>query len=153
MSRRRPARAVAAFAVLLSLGAGMASGSQPDMAPKGDGTKITIRGSEYGRMLWAPGRQAIYIFERDQPNKSRCYGECAKDWPPVLTKGKPRAGRGIDGELLRTTKRRNGDRQVTYAGKPLYTYAHEGRNDVFCHDVELNGGYWWALGMEGERLP
>jgi hypothetical protein len=42
---------------------------------------------------------------------------------------------------------------VTYRGQPLYTYAHEGRGDVFCHDVELNGGFWWVLGPDGEPLP
>jgi predicted lipoprotein with Yx(FWY)xxD motif len=101
-------------------------------------------------MLWAPGHQAIYMFENDRPDKSRCYGACAEAWPPVLTDGRPRAGRGIAPELLGTTRRRNGDRQVTYAGRPLYTYAHEGRGEVFCHDVELNGGYWWVLDPEGE---
>ena len=39
-------------------------------------------------------------------------------------------------------KRRGGKRQVTYKGKPLYYYAHEGPNEVLCHDVFLNGGYW-----------
>jgi predicted lipoprotein with Yx(FWY)xxD motif len=131
----------------------LAFGASATPASSMDGTKISVRGSDYGRMLWAPERQAIYMFENDKPDKSRCYGECAKDWPPVLAKGKPRAGRGVDPELLGTTKRRNGNKQVTYAGRPLYTYAHEGRGDVFCHDVELNGGYWWALGADGEPLP
>ncbi len=104
-------------------------------------------------MLWAPGRQAIYMFENDGPDRSRCYGDCARAWPPVLTQGRPLAGRGIDPELLGITKRRNGDRQVTYAGRPLYTYAHEGRGDVFCHNVDLNGGYWWVLDPEGQPRP
>ena len=33
------------------------------------------------------------------------------------------------------------------------TYAHEGRGEVFCHDVRLNGGYWWVLDPEGEPRP
>ena len=137
--------------VLLAVPA--APAAPADMAAKADGTKITARGSEYGRMLWAPGRQGIDMFGNAAPQKSPCYGRCAKEWPPVLTKGQPRAGRGLDPQLLGTTRRRNDDRQVTYAGKPLYTYTHEGRNDVFCHDVELNGGYWWVLGPDGERRP
>jgi predicted lipoprotein with Yx(FWY)xxD motif len=55
--------------------------------------------------------------------------------------------------LLGTTQRRGGRRQVTYAGKPLYYYAHEGRREVLCHDVFLNGGYWWAVGRDGKRRP
>ena len=33
----------------------------------------------------------------------------------------PRAGKGAKQNLLGTTKRRSGRRQVTYAGHPLYT--------------------------------
>jgi predicted lipoprotein with Yx(FWY)xxD motif len=113
-----------------------------------EGTQVTVRGSEYGRMVWGPGKQAAYVFENDDAGESTCYGRCAKAWPPILTKGRPRAGSGIDAELLGTIKRRNGDRQVTYAGRPLYTYAHEGRGQVLCHNVDLNGGLWWVVGPE-----
>jgi predicted lipoprotein with Yx(FWY)xxD motif len=118
------------------------------------GTRITLRESEFGRMLWGPGPQAIYIFDRDEGDRSRCYRECAKAWPPVFAKkGGPVAGDGVKKRLLGTTKRRNGKRQVTYAGKPLYYYAHEGHGEVLCHDVFLNGGYWWAVGRDGKRRP
>lgn len=117
-----------------------------------DLAEIDAHGSDYGRMLW-DDRQAVYMFEKDGPRDPTCYGVCAKAWPPVLTEGRPKAGRGVDQDLLGTVKRRNGDRQVTYAGKPLYTYVHEGRNEVLCHDVKLNGGYWWVLGPDGEPRP
>ena len=117
------------------------------------GTKISARGSDFGTMIWAPKKQAAYMFAKDNPGRSRCYGACAKAWPPVLTKGSPRAGRGVDAILLGTTERRNGDEQVTYDGKPLYTYAHEGPDQVLCHDIFLNGGWWYAVGPDGDRLP
>jgi predicted lipoprotein with Yx(FWY)xxD motif len=117
------------------------------------GTRITLRDSEFGRMLWGPGPQAIYIFDRDDGDRSRCYGECATAWPPVFAKGDPVAGDGVKKRLLGTTKRRGGKRQVTYAGKPLYYYAHEGPGEVLCHDVFLNGGYWYAVGRDGKRRP
>jgi predicted lipoprotein with Yx(FWY)xxD motif len=122
------------------------------VAPK-RGTRITARDSEFGRMLWGPKRQAIYIFERDARGRSRCYGTCAEAWPPVYTNGKPVAGRGVRASLLGTTRRRNGRRQVTYAGKPLYYYSHEGPGEVLCHDVNLNGGFWWVVGADGKRRP
>jgi predicted lipoprotein with Yx(FWY)xxD motif len=121
-------------------------------APK-RGTRITVQDSEFGRMLWGPKRRAIYIFERDGRGRSRCYGECAEAWPPVYTKGKPVAGRGVRASLLGTTRRRNGRRQVTYAGQPLYYYSHEGPGEVLCHDVNLNGGFWWVVGPDGVRRP
>ena len=117
------------------------------------GTKLRVRDSDYGRMLWGPGPQAIYIFENDEPDKSRCYGDCAEAWPPVLTKEKPVAGRGVREGLLGTTRRRNGKKQVTYNGHPLYYYVDEGPREVLCHDVFLNGGYWWVVGRNGKRRP
>jgi predicted lipoprotein with Yx(FWY)xxD motif len=117
------------------------------------GTTVTVGDSEFGEMLFDSNEQAIYIFENDREDESVCYGECADAWPPVFTDGEPRAGEGVDASLLGTIERRNGRRQVTYAGKPLYFYAHEEPGEVRCHNVNLNGGLWWAVGADGERLP
>ncbi len=117
------------------------------------GTKITAASSRFGTMIWGPQRQAIYVFERDGRNRSRCYGECAEAWPPVYTSGAPVAGRGVRRSLLGTTRRRDGRRQVTYRGRPLYYYAHEGGGEVRCHNVFLNGGDWWVIGTDGRRRP
>ncbi len=117
------------------------------------GTRISLARSRFGRMLWGPKRQAIYIFERDSRNRTRCYGDCAKAWPPVYTTGRPAAGRGVRRSLLGSIRRRDGRRQVTYAGRPLYHYAHEGPGQVLCHNVKLNGGLWWVVGADGVRRP
>lgn len=138
--------ALAALLAALGLGA-----TAP--AARSAGTQITVRGSAFGSMLWGPKRQAIYIFQRDRRNLSRCYGRCADAWPPVYTTGRPVAGPGVRRSLLGTTRRRDGRRQVTYAGKPLYYYAHEGPGEVKCHNVNLNGGFWWVIGADGKRRP
>jgi predicted lipoprotein with Yx(FWY)xxD motif len=128
--------------------------------PKGEpaakarrGTRIKVGDSEFGRMLFGSNGQAIYVFERDSRGRTVCYGDCARAWPPVLTKGRPRAGKGVRKSLLGTVRRRNGKRQVTYARKPLYFYAHEGPGEVRCHNVDLNGGFWWVVGPDGRRRP
>ena len=138
--------------IVMLVAAAVAAGAAaaPAMAA---GTKITARSSPFGTMLWGPGPQAIYIFERDRRNLSRCYGECARLWPPVYTTDKPVAGRGIRRSLLGTTRRRDGRRQVTYAGKPLYYYANERAGQVLCHRVTLNGGLWWVVGPNARRRP
>ena len=117
------------------------------------GTAVTVQSSNFGRIVWGPKHQAVYAFQRDGRNLSRCYGECAALWPPVYTTGKPVAGRGARASLLGTTRRRGGRLQVTYAGRPLYTYAHEGRGQVLCHNVQLNGGLWWVIGPNGRPRP
>ena len=117
------------------------------------GTTITVAGSEFGPILFDSKKQAIYIFENDSEGKTVCYGECAEAWPPVFTDGEPKAGEGVKQSLLGTVKRRDGKLQVTYAGKPLYFYAHEGPGEVRCHNVDLNGGLWWVVGPDGRRRP
>ncbi len=114
------------------------------------GTRITTDGSQFGTMLFNRKRQAIYLFDKEKTKKSKCYGACAKAWPPVLTKGKPTAGGKVKRSRLGTTKRRNGTRQVTYAGHPLYYYAHEGRGQVLCHNVSQFGGLWLVVKPSGK---
>ena len=120
---------------------------------KARGVTITLQDSDFGPMLFDSNKQAIYEFERDGRNKTVCYGECAEAWPPVFSEGEPRAGKGVRASLLGTIKRRDGRAQVTYAGKPLYFYAHEDPGVVLCHNVNLNGGYWWVIGADGRRRP
>ena len=116
------------------------------------GTEIVAGDSEFGEMLYDSNDQAIYIFENDSEDETVCYEECAEAWPPVLTDGDPEAGDGVEGSLLGTIERDDGATQVTYAGQPLYFYAHEAPGEVRCHNVDLNGGFWWVVGPDGERL-
>ena len=66
----------------------------------------------------------LYMYTPDTPGSPACYDDstyhCSKAWPPLLTKGKPRAGAGAKASLLGTVKRTGGGLQVTYKGHPLY---------------------------------
>jgi predicted lipoprotein with Yx(FWY)xxD motif len=121
--------------------------------PTATGTAVKLDDSEFGQMLFGENGQAIYTFENDSKGKTVCYDDCAEAWPPVFTGGQPKAGKGVEASLLGTVKRRDGRSQVTYAGQPLYYSAHEGPGEVRCHNVDLNGGFWWAVGADGKRLP
>jgi Secreted repeat of unknown function len=67
----------------------------------------------------------------------------------VLTRGRPVAGKGIRGRLLGTTRRRNGKRQVTYDGQPLYYYVDDAPGRVLCHNVSEFGGLWLVVQPDG----
>ena len=121
--------------------------------PSRKGATITVGKSQFGPMLFDSKKQAIYGFENDRNRQTVCYGDCAEAWPPVLIEGKPRARGGARQSLLGTLRRRDGSRQVTYAGKPLYLYAHEGPGEIRCHNVDLNGGLWWVIGPDGKQRP
>ena len=117
------------------------------------GTTVVTAASDFGTILFDATGQAIYIFDVETTTEPRCYETCAVAWPPVLTKSAPHAGKGVTGSLLGTTQRAEGTTQVTYGGHPLYFYAHEGKHEVKCHEVFLNGGNWYAVRPEGNRAP
>jgi predicted lipoprotein with Yx(FWY)xxD motif len=116
------------------------------------GTTIKTGDSQFGDVLFDGDAQAIYYFDKESGSKSECYGACAEAWPPVLTEGEPRAGTRVQQGLLGTTQRDDGTTQVTYDGHPLYLYAHEGPNQVTCHDVSEFGGLWLAVQPNGQAV-
>jgi len=140
--------------------AGAGSVASADQMPEGPGataagkrSKLKLLSSQFGPMLFTGGGQALYLFKKDGKNKSNCYGDCATAWPPFTTKGKPVAGKRVRKRLIGTTRRSGGARQITYRGHPLYTYAHEGKRQVLCHDIFLNGGLWLAVKRNGKPVP
>lgn len=132
--------------------------SQPGSATSGAakaekaGTEIKLASSPVGDALFDGEDQAIYLFDIETRGTSECYGECAAEWPPVLTKGEPVADGPVKQSLLGTTKRDDGTTQVTYNDHPLYYYAHEGAGELRCHNVPGFGGLWLALGADGDPL-
>ena len=116
------------------------------------GKKVTLHDSDYGRILADGKGRALYLFTKDD-EKSRCYGDCAKAWPPFITKGKPRARGNVKADLLGTVKRRNGKKQVTYKGHPLYYYVGDTEpGQVLCQAVLEYGGYWYVVKRSGEPV-
>jgi predicted lipoprotein with Yx(FWY)xxD motif len=114
---------------------------------------LTLRSTRYGRILFDGKNRVLYGFTRDRRGgPSRCYGACAAAWPVYFSKGSLRAGRGVRQALLGTVRRRNGRRQVTYNGWPLYYYAHEGPGEVKCQNVREFGGLWLVVRPNGQLV-
>jgi len=125
-------------------------------APARKATRAARRGrtieavrSQFGRIVADGTGQAVYVFDRETTSRPECYGGCAQAWPPVLTKGRPVAGKGARPGLLGTTRRRDGRRQVTLDGKPLYSYIADSPGQVLCHDVDEFGGLWLVVRPDG----
>jgi predicted lipoprotein with Yx(FWY)xxD motif len=117
--------------------------------------RATVRAvhSQFGTIL-ADGRgQAFYLFDREHSSRSECEGACAKAWPPVLTSGPPVPGKGARAKLLGTTRRRDGTRQVTYRGHPLYYYVDDSPGHVLCQNVREFGGLWLVIRPSGNAAP
>ncbi len=116
------------------------------------GTRLEVGESQFGSIVFDADRAAIYIFDKESQGKSECYGACADAWPPVLTKGDPVAGKGIDAKGLGTTKRDDGSTQITYRGQPLYYYAHDPAGQVLCHNVFEFDGLWLVINPDGSAV-
>ena len=127
--------------------------TSPSPRPSEPGVEIIAAASDFGTVLFDATGQAIYLFDLEETSEPRCYGACAEAWPPVLTDGAPSAGRRVRASLLGTTERADGTTQATYDGHPLYFYAHEGKHEVKCHEVFLNGGNWYAVQPTGRPAP
>ena len=117
------------------------------------GSVLKAGDSQFGTVLLDRRGEALYLFAKEKSGKSECYGACAKAWPPLLTKGEPRAVSGAKKSLLGTTKRRDGKLQVTYRGQPLYYYEHDEPGRILCHNVPEFGGLWLVVRPNGRPAP
>jgi predicted lipoprotein with Yx(FWY)xxD motif len=125
-------------------------GAQAAASMPPSGALVEVVGSDYGRVIADHKGEAFYLFDKEDTKRPECYGACASVWPPVLTKGKPKAGNRVEQGLLGTTKRSNGKLQVTYAGHPLYYYVDDSPGTILCHDVAEFGGLWLVVKPNGQ---
>ncbi len=117
------------------------------------GVAIRVAKSRLGQIV-ADGRgRALYLFEKDPKGKSACYGSCAKFWPPLLVKGKPSVGAGTKASLVGVLVRKDGTRQVTYAGHPLYGFVKdEAPGQIAGQGLDFFGGGWYVLSPAGVKI-
>jgi predicted lipoprotein with Yx(FWY)xxD motif len=116
---------------------------------------IQIVATPNGPVLADQSGATLYVFIDDLLTKapSACTGDCANDWPPALVSGKVTLTPGITGHIG-TVVRRDGGRQLTMDGRPLYTFAGDRRRG----DVRGNGvgNIWWAMtptGLSATSFP
>lgn len=133
---------VAAVAATFAAGAGASAGAQ---------ATLTVRSSKYGSILFDGRGRALYAFTRDRRGgPSRCYGACARAWPVYFSGRRLLAGKGVKRSLIGTTKRRDGRRQITYNGRPLYYYVGDkSAGQVSCQNVAEFGGTWLVMRPSG----
>jgi predicted lipoprotein with Yx(FWY)xxD motif len=111
-----PATAVAAMAaVALTLAAcGSSTTSSASTGTSAASATVKAGSTSAGTILENSAGMALYTLAAG----TSCTGACASAWPAGST---PTAGPGVTGTLA-TSKQSNGTLQVTYNGKPLYTF-------------------------------
>jgi predicted lipoprotein with Yx(FWY)xxD motif len=115
---------------------------------------LQVKSSRFGKLLFDGRGFVLYAFTRDRGGgRSTCYGECADAWPPYVLKRKRSVAPGLERPLLGTAKRRNGELQVTYAGRPLYYYRGDTKPGyILCQDVFEYGGRWLVVASTGKLV-
>ena len=118
---------------------------------KTSGAKVTLGTTPLGQVITDEKGKVLYLFTRDSKDgPSVCYDKCAVAWPPLLTKGAPSAGEGVDGKKIGVTKRKDGNLQVTYNGFPVYYWFQDKVvGDWLGQDV---GSVWYMMQANGDAL-
>jgi predicted lipoprotein with Yx(FWY)xxD motif len=89
------------------------------------------RVAKYGEVLFSVKGFALYTYAHDTKNHSTCEGSCLSAWP-ALEVAKDVRPTGVAG--LGVIVRSNGTHQVTWHGRPLYTFASDTRRGEVSGD-------------------
>jgi predicted lipoprotein with Yx(FWY)xxD motif len=133
--RWRKTMSVGAVAVGLGLAlAGCGSGSNgtgsngsgSTSGAAGGSTVSTRNVAGVGTVLTGADGKTLYFADQETSGQIKCINACMSFWMPVTVSGgtTPTAGTGVTGRLA-TLDRPDGSVQITYDGKPLYTFAQD----------------------------
>jgi predicted lipoprotein with Yx(FWY)xxD motif len=143
----------ATIALLLAIGA-MASIAAIATSAVSTPATVKTRSTTLGTILVDAKGRTLYLFLKDKSGKSACTGACASAWPPLLTKGTPKAAGTVSASKLGTTKRSDGTTQVTYNRHPLYTFILDKSKpgSTKGQGSKAFGAEWYVLGANGSRI-
>ncbi len=144
MLRSKRAILVIATVSVLAVGVAACGGSNSSSASSsaaatsgagtaGSGDTVTVKSiSGTGDVLVASQGNALYTNNQDSGSKIACAGECTSIWVPLPApaQGNPTSGDSAVRGMLGTVKRADGGTQVTFGGKPLYTFVEDSAAQV-----------------------
>ena len=120
----------------------------------------TYKTPEDGTLISGASNRTLYVFAPDQKStgghekQSTCYGACTAVWPPVLSSGTPTVSGKASASLVGLTTRRDGTKQVTYNGLPLYYYAADTKAGQATGNHLKDGfGLWVGMLPNGKQAP
>lgn len=115
---------------------------------------LKLRKTRAGTILVDRRGFTVYAFTADRRNHDACASipGCLTLWPILAVSGKPVLGPGVKRSLVGTIRVR-GQRQLTYAGHPLYGYLLD-RVPGQTSNINILqfGGRWPAVNAAGSEV-
>lgn len=158
MKPLRPTRTLALAITLTAVAAVLVAAAQADTSSQSHaraatGAQVALRKTTLGTVLVDSRGRTLYLFEKDANAMSRLPAAGVSYWPPLTSHGTPHAGKGVNQSMLGLTTTRNGVRQVTYAGHPLYTFVGDKRAGQTTGEGLNNfGAGWYVLAANGKKV-
>jgi Uncharacterized protein conserved in bacteria len=115
-------------------------------------TRITASNlGKLGVVLTETNGMTLYRFDKDvaNPPTSNCNDACATAWPPLLASADQVEVSGVDRALVGTVVRKDGRKQITIAGWPVYLFAKD-KAPGEANGQGLNGT-WFAVTPMGMK--
>lgn len=105
---------------------------------------------DLGSILVGNNGMTLYIFTKDEPDKSNCDANCLQNWPLLLIQSNPVLGPGVDDSKVGTVALPDGTMMVTYNHMPLYYFAKDAQpGDVNGQGV---GSVWYVIDPDGDII-
>ena len=106
---------------------------------------LKVATTSLGSVLVDGAGRTLYVFTKDEKNKSNCTGACLNAWPPLY--GVPTVGAGVDAAKLGSFTTVDGKVQATIGGLPLYYFAADAAaGDTKGQNVS---GVWFVVDATG----
>jgi predicted lipoprotein with Yx(FWY)xxD motif len=122
------------------------SGGAAATAPAGATVAVGVRSGDVGKYLTGPEGRTLYVFLRDEPNKTNCSGGCLQTWPPLLLKNGESVKGDADAKGSFASIDTPSGKQVTYNGAPLYYFVTDTQPGETKGD--LVGNVWFVARPE-----
>jgi predicted lipoprotein with Yx(FWY)xxD motif len=149
------AASLASIAVLTgACGASQSSpmtSAPPSTGPGASTTPFTLAAAQLptvGSVLTGPNRMTLYFFATDTSGASKCTGQCAVVWPPLVAPAgsAPVLSAGTTGTLS-LVARPDGTHQVSYRGHLLYYF--QGDTAPGQDNGQGVDGTWFVVSTSG----
>jgi predicted lipoprotein with Yx(FWY)xxD motif len=127
-----------------------APAASPTIATASEAMINVATDPKLGEILIDGKGMTLYMFTKDEPDKSNCAGDCLAKWPPLLTQGSPELGEGVDGALVGTATLADGSLIVTYNKMPLYYWVNDAKPDETTGQGV--GEVWFVVSPAGESI-